>query len=146
MIEIRTMTPGDVEIVDRHLPLDRLDQPGGEWLVAWENETPVGHLHLDWRADPPEVQNVFVADSHRRRRIASRLSEAAEERVRERGFDRIALDVDVDAPGPRALYEKLGYRERGTPPRHVKGTIVLRGKPFSYDAVLIDLVKELPRR
>ena len=146
MIEIRTMTSEEVELVDRHLPLDRLDQPGGEWLVAWEEGTPIGHLHLDWQADPPEVQNVFVAESHRRRGIAVRLSEAAEERVRERGFDQIALDVDVDAPGPRALYEQLGYRETGTPPRHVKGTIVLRGKPFSYDAVLLDLVKELPPR
>ena len=71
----------------------------------------------------------------------------AEERVRARGFDRIALDVDVDAAGPRALYEKLGYREKGAPPRHVKGTVVLRreGRPFSMDesTVLLDMVKEL---
>jgi GNAT superfamily N-acetyltransferase len=143
MIEIRKMNPDEVDLVDRYLPLDRLDQPGGEWLVAWEAGVPVGHLHLDWRTDPPEVQNVFVPESHRRRGIAVRLSSAAEERVRARGLDRIALDVDVDAPAPRALYEKLGYREKGTPPRHVKGTIMLRGKPFSYDAVLLDLVKEL---
>jgi GNAT superfamily N-acetyltransferase len=137
------MEPGELELVDRYLPLDRLDQAGGEWLVAWEEDVPVGHLHLDWRTDPPEVQNVFVAESCRRRGIAARLSTAAEELVRARGFDRIALDVDVDAPGPRALYEKLGYREKGTPPRHVKGTNTLRGKPFSFDAVLLDLVKEL---
>jgi len=143
VIEIRVMKPEEVEQVDRHLPLDRLDQPGGEWLVAWDEGTPVGHLHLDWRPDPPEVQNVFVVESHRRRGVAVCLSEAAEKRVRERGYHRIALDVDVDARGPRALYEKLGYREKGTPPRHVQGTILLRGKPFSYDAVLIDLVKDL---
>jgi GNAT superfamily N-acetyltransferase len=144
MIEVRVMTPDELELVDKHLPLDRLDQPGGEWLVAWEAGTPVGHLHIDWRTDPPEVQGVFVSESHRRQGIATRLSEAAEECVRARGFDRIALDVDVDAPGPKALYEKLGYRVKGTPPRHVKGTIVLRGKPFPVDAVLIDMVKELP--
>jgi GNAT superfamily N-acetyltransferase len=143
VIEIRTMTAGEVEIVDRYLPLDRLDQPGGEWLVAWEVETPVGHLHLDWRADPPEVQNLFVLETHRRRGIASRLSEAAEERVRERGFDRIALDVDVEAADARALYEKLGYRERGGLRRRQTGTILLRGRPFSFDVVLIDLVKDL---
>jgi len=137
------MDAGDLELVDRHLPLDRLDQPGGEWLVAWEDGTPVGHLHLDWRGDPPEVQNLFVAETHRRRGIASLLSTAAEGRVRARGFDRIALDVDVEATGARALYEKLGYRERGAPPRHQAGTILLRGKPFSFDVVLLDLVKEL---
>jgi GNAT superfamily N-acetyltransferase len=143
MIEIRTMGGHELELVDRHLPLDRLDQPGGEWLVAWEEGVPVGHLHLDWRTDPPEVQNLFVPESHRRRGIASQLSAAAEERVRARGFDRIALDVDIEAAGARALYRKLGYRERGTPPRRKAGTIMLRGKPFSFDAVLVDLVKEL---
>ncbi len=143
MIEIRRMEPSEVELVDRHLPLDRLEQQGGEWLVAWEEGLPVGHLHLDWRTDPPAVQNLFVPETHRRRGIASKLSAAAEELVRERGFDRIALDVDVESAPARALYEKLGYREQGLPPRHVKGTITLRGKPFSYDAHLIDLVKRL---
>ena len=71
------------------------------------------------------------------------LSEAAEERVRARGFDRIALDVDVENAPARALYEKLGYRERGTPPRRQAGTILLRGEPFTFDVVLIDLVKQL---
>ena len=143
MIEIRTLSTEETEFVDGHHQLSRLDQPGGEYLIAWEDGVPVGHAHLDWRHDPPEMQDVFVAESHRRRGIAVLLSTEAEERVRARGFDRIALDVDAGAPGPRALYEKLGYREKGTPPRHVKGTIMLRGEPFSVDAVLIDLVKEL---
>jgi GNAT superfamily N-acetyltransferase len=141
--EIRPMAPDEVELVDRRLPLDRLDQPGGEWLVAWENGEPVGHLHLDWRSDPPLVQNLYVPESHRRRGVATRLSEAAEERVRARGYSRIGLDVDVENAEARALYEKLGYRERGTPPRHEKGDILLRGRPFSFDVVLIDLVKDL---
>ena len=137
------MRGDEVELVDQHLPLDRLDQPGGEWLVAWEGGVPVGHAHVDLRNDPPEVQNVYVSDDHRRRGIATKLTAAAEELVRQRGFRRIALDVDVDSVPARTLYEKLGYRERGTPPRRVKGSIVLRGRPFSFDAVLVDLVKEL---
>jgi GNAT superfamily N-acetyltransferase len=145
VIEIRTMTPAEVELVDRHLPLDRLDQPGGEWLVAWSGEMPVGHAHVDWRPRPAQIQNVFVAESHRRRGIASRLSLVAEERARARGHDAIALDVDVDNTAARRLYERLGYRERGTPPRRVHGTIVLRGAPFEVDAVLVDLVTEFGR-
>jgi ribosomal protein S18 acetylase RimI-like enzyme len=143
MIEIRTLRSDELEVVDRYLPLNRLDQPGGEWLVAWDGDEPVGHAHLDWRADPPELQDVFVAEPHRRRGVAAALSGAAEELVRARGYDRIALDVDVDNAAARALYEKLGYRERGTPPRRKQGTILLRGKPFSFDAVLVDLVKRL---
>ena len=137
------MRRDEIELVDQHLPLDRLDQPGGEWLVAWEGDVPVGHAHVDLRSDPPEVQNVYVADEQRRRGVATKLTAAAERLVREHGFDRIALDVDVDSVAARALYEKLGYREKGTPPRRVHGSIVLRGKPFTFDAVLIDLVKRL---
>jgi GNAT superfamily N-acetyltransferase len=137
------MAEEEVDLVDRHLPLHRLDQSGGEYLVAWDDNVPVGHAHLDWRHDPPEVQDVFVDEGHRRRGIAERLSAAAEEMVRERGFAAVALDVDVENAPARALYEKLGYRERGTPPRRQAGTILLRGKPFSFDVVLIDLVKEL---
>ena len=143
MTEIRFLTAEEVEVVDRYLPLDRLDQPGGEWLVAWEEGVPVGHLHVDWRPDPPEVQNLFVAEHRRRRGIARCLSAAAEHRVRERGYTQIALDVDVENAEARALYASLGYRERGTPPRRQRGTIELRGRPFSFDVILIDLVKEL---
>jgi GNAT superfamily N-acetyltransferase len=143
MIEVRPLTPEELEVADRDLPLHRLDQPGGEYLVAWEDGAPVGHAHLDWRHDPPELQDVFVLDSHRRRGIGAHLSAAAEERVLERGFDRIALDVDVENAAARALYEKLGYRERGTPPRRQAGTILLRGEPFSFDVMMLDLAKEL---
>jgi GNAT superfamily N-acetyltransferase len=145
-MEVRPLTPEDLEFVDNRLPLHRLDQPGGEYLVAWEDGEPVGHAHLDWRHDPPELQDVFVPEQYRRRGIAARLSGAAEERVHARGFDQIALDVDVKNTPARALYEKLGYRERGTPPRRQAGTILLRGEPFTFDVMLLDLVKELPPR
>jgi GNAT superfamily N-acetyltransferase len=142
-LEIRPLAAHELELVDEHLPLDRLDQPGGEWLVAWDGAQPVGHAHVDWRPSPPELQNVFVAESYRRRGIASKLSVAAEELVRSRGHTRLALDVDVENAAARSLYAGLGYRPVGTPPRRARGTILLRGKPFTFDVVLMDLVKSL---
>ena len=142
MIEIRPLAPDEIDAVDQQLPLHRLDQPHGEYVVAWEEGVPVGHAFVDWRADPPELQDVYVPEAQRRRGIAQQLSVAAEELVRARGYDRIALDVDVENTAARALYEKLGYREHGTPRRHV-GTILLRGEPFSFDVMLLDLVKDL---
>ncbi len=143
MIEVRLMAPEDKRLVDRRLPLHRLDQPGAEYLVAWAGTEPVGHACLDSREDPLQLQDVFVPEGQRRRGIATQLSEAAEELVRSRGHRRIALDVDVENEAARALYERLGYHETGDPPRHQSGTIILRGKPFSFDVHLIDLVKDL---
>ena len=143
MIVVRPLTPDDLAEVDRQLPLSRLEQAEAEYLVAWDGDEPVGHACIDSRDDPPQLQDVFVPEQHRRRGIATELSRAAEDLVRSRGYRRIALDVDVDSRPARALYEGLGYREAGTPPRHVQGTIMLRGKPFSYDAHLLDLVKDL---
>jgi GNAT superfamily N-acetyltransferase len=143
VIEVRRLAPAELELVDGRLPLDRLDQPGGEWLVAWDGAEPVGHAHVDWRPSPPQLQNVFVAETHRRRGVASKLSITAEELARCRGHRAIALDVDVENAAARALYEKLGYRPAGTPPRRARGTILLRGKPFSFDVMLLDLVKPL---
>jgi GNAT superfamily N-acetyltransferase len=143
VIEVRVLTPEEVELVDSYLPLNRLEQPGAEFLVAWDGDEPVGHACVDSRDDPPQLQDVFVPEQHRRRGIATQLSRAAEGLVRSRGYHRMALDVDVNSKPARALYERLGYREAGTPPRHVHGTIMLRGKPFSYDAHLLDLVKDL---
>jgi hypothetical protein len=39
--EIRPLTAEEVDLVDRKLPLDRLDQSGGEWLIAWDGGEPV---------------------------------------------------------------------------------------------------------
>jgi ribosomal protein S18 acetylase RimI-like enzyme len=143
MIEVRPLADEELAEVDRQLPLHRLDQVGGQYLVAWEDTVAVGHAHLDWRTDPPELQDVYVPEAQRRRGIAERLSLAAEELVRARGFGRIALDVDLENGAARALYEKLGYRERGTPPTRHAGTILLRGEPFSFDVMLLVLVKDL---
>ena len=143
MIVVRPLTPDEVDDVDRQLPLHRLDQPEAEFLIAWDGDEPVGHACLDSREDPPQLQDVFVPEEHRRRGIATELSRAAEELVRSRGHRQLALDVDVENEAARALYEGLGYREAGTPPRHQAGTIMLRGEPYSFDVYLLDLVKDL---
>src|ERR671930_260002 len=74
VIEIRPLGADEIELVDAALQLSRLDQPGGEYLVAWEDGEPVGHAHVDWRVDPPELQDVFVAERQRRRGLGSALT------------------------------------------------------------------------
>jgi hypothetical protein len=51
VITVTELKPGDVEAVDRHLPLNRLDQQVEEqatYLIAWEDDQPVGHANIAW--------------------------------------------------------------------------------------------------
>ena len=149
MIEVRPLREDDVELVDSHLPLNRLDQwrrEGSTFLIAWDDDRPVGHAHLAWdgtKLGLPELQDVYVADDARRRGVASELSLAAEREVRARGGDRISLSVGTGNFAAQALYDRLGFEDAGLAPERVQGTIMLRGEPFEVDDTLVYLVRAL---
>jgi GNAT superfamily N-acetyltransferase len=149
-MEIRPLEPSDRELVDRVLPLSRLDQhdrDGSTYLVAWDGADPVGHAHIAWEATTagvPELQDVYVLPERRREGIARRLTLAAEDEVRRRGFGTISLSVSAEGnEAARSLYESLGYRDAGLEPVRVLGTIILRGEPFHADDTLVYLSKNL---
>jgi GNAT superfamily N-acetyltransferase len=150
MIRVTELRPEEVEAVDRHLPLSRLDQQareGSTYLIAWEDDQPVGHAHIAWDGTHlglPEIQDVFVVPERRRRGIASQLTRAAEEEARRRGSDRISLSVSREQnPAAKLLYEKLGYLDAGVEPVRALGEIMLRGRPFEVDDTLVYLTKDL---
>lgn len=150
MTTITELQAADVERVDRLLPLSRLDQQsreGSTYLIAWEDDRPVGHAHVAWDGTHlglPEIQDVFVLPEHRRRGIASQLTHAAEDEARRRGWGRISLSVSSsDNPAAARLYAQLGYADAGVDPVRVLGQITLRGKPFDVDDTLVYLAKEL---
>jgi len=150
VITVKELKPGDLETVDRHLPLNRLDQQvreGSTYLVAWEGDQPVGHAHVAWDGTHlglPEIQDVYVPPEWRRRGIASQLTHAAEEEARRRGCERMSLSVSQeDNPAAARLYAKLGYVDAGVEPVRVLGQIMIRGRPLDVDDTLVYLVKEL---
>jgi len=150
VIAVTELKQGDVEAVDRHLPLNRLDQQVEEqstYLIAWEDDQPVGHAHIAWngtRLGLPEVQDVFVRPEKRRHGIATQLTHAAEEQARERGWSSISLSVSEQGNAAASLlYAKLGYVDAGVDPVRVSGQIMLRGRPFDVDDTLVYLTKEL---
>jgi GNAT superfamily N-acetyltransferase len=150
MIRVTELRPEEVEAVDRHLPLSRLDQQareGSTYLIAWEDDQPVGHAHIAWDGTHlglPEIQDVFVVPERRRRGIASQLTRAAEEEARRRGSDRISLSVSQEQnPAAKLLYEKLGYLDAGVEHVRALGQIMLRGRPFEVDDTLVYLTKDL---
>jgi GNAT superfamily N-acetyltransferase len=140
-IEIRPLTDAELTAADARLPLHRLDQPGGFYLVAWDAGAPVGHAHL--APSPLEVQDMYVIPELRGRGIGTALLHAAEDEARSRGATRLTLTVGVDNARARRLYERHGYGECEIPPKRVEGTILLRGEPYEVDDTLITLARDL---
>ena len=142
---IRVLAPDEVERVGAVLGLARLDQGDGYYLVAWEDDDPVGHAHLAL-TDPPELQDVSVRPEYRRRGVATDLAGAAERAVVARGADRLLLCVSADNEAALALYRGLGYGDVGIPPRRVHGTIQIRTGPLEVDDTLLTWEKPLDTR
>jgi ribosomal protein S18 acetylase RimI-like enzyme len=135
-IAVRRLEPDEVDRVAAVLGLARLHQGDGFYLVAWDGDEPIGHLHLAL-TDPPELQDVEVRPEHRRRGVATKLTEAAVREAEARHAPALRLTVGVDNIAAQALYRSLGFRDTGLPPRRVQGTIVIRTGPIEVDDTLL---------
>jgi ribosomal protein S18 acetylase RimI-like enzyme len=148
-MNVRPLAEDEVELVDAHLPLNRLDhyrRGNSTYLIAWDGDVPLGHGHLAWPevpGEPPELQDVFVPEHARRRGVGSAVTRAAEAKAAARGFDRLSLTVGADNAAARKLYERLGYRDTGRDPERIQGTITIRGEPFEVDDTLLFLERRL---
>ena len=140
--EIRPLAAGEADVVGTVLGLARLHSGPGLYLVAWDGSEPVGHAHLAL-TDPPEMQDVEVRETHRRRGIASALTAAVEAEARGRGHASLRVTVSVDSPGAQALYRKLGFADTGIPPKRVQGTVQIRTGPLEVDDTLLTWEKRL---
>jgi [ribosomal protein S18]-alanine N-acetyltransferase len=139
---IRPLAPAEVARAASVLGLARLDQGDGFYLVAWDGDEPVGHAHLAL-TEPPELQDVAVREEHRRRGVASALTDAAEHESATRGFDRLQVTVSVQNEPARALYRSCGYDDVGIPPKRVRGTVRIRTGPIVVDDTLLTWEKRL---
>jgi [ribosomal protein S18]-alanine N-acetyltransferase len=143
VIEVRPLGDPEVAFVSARLPLHRLGAEGGEYLVAWDGEDPVGHAHVAWEHEPPELQDVFVPEPLRSRGIGSELSRAFEAQAAERGHLVVGLEVAETNSRAIALYERLGYVRTADPPKRVVGTVQLRTGPLEVDDTLLRYEKRL---
>ncbi|MBA2624820.1 MAG: GNAT family N-acetyltransferase [Acidimicrobiia bacterium] len=133
---VRPLAQDEVDRVSPVLGLARLDQGDAFYLVAWEQQEPLGHVHLVLTS-PPELQDVSVRQEHRRRGVAATLTAAAEREARARGFDRIRVGVSNDNDPAHALYRRCGYVDVCIAPRRVQGTIVIRTGPIEVDDTIL---------
>jgi ribosomal protein S18 acetylase RimI-like enzyme len=141
---VRQLSDDEVERVLPVLGLARLYQGNGFYLIAWEDDEPVGHAYLAL-TDPPELQDVQVSPEHRRRGVGSALTAAAEASAISLGFDRLRLEVSEGNIAAQALYRSCGFADIGAPPHRVQGTIVIRTGPIEIDDTLLTWEKTFSR-
>lgn len=128
-LEIRPALPTDLTTLadalgDREFFADRIArQRGGRGvlLTAWEDSRPVGVVYV-WLepADEAEVRKYLpgvpllhhleVAAERRDHGIGTRLVKAAERVLLARGYDQVALAVELKNVGAARLYVRLGFR------------------------------------
>jgi ribosomal-protein-alanine N-acetyltransferase len=134
VIDIHPLREEEVDLVVEAFPhrtplqhrsrFDRQIRGDFTYLIAWEADTPVGHVGIDWPDDRelvttleghdhPSVHDLAVLPPHRRRGIGRALMIELERRVRERGMRGIRLDTGLDEgyAAARSLYRSLGYME-----------------------------------
>jgi ribosomal protein S18 acetylase RimI-like enzyme len=101
-----------------------LDDPATEYLLAAPDgrDEPAGVCQLRYRlavwTGTPDcwLEDLFVQRAARRTGLGRALVTAAFERARERGCQRIELDVDEDNTSALAFYRELGLTEESKPP------------------------------
>src|SRR6476620_4868851 len=88
-----------------------LDSGSDEVLIAWLDGEPVGYLQQRyyfsvWRPDlDAYIEDVFVVEEQRGRRVGERLVQAGFDAARQRGVRRISLDTNAKNHRGRRLYE-----------------------------------------
>jgi ribosomal protein S18 acetylase RimI-like enzyme len=73
------------------------------------------------------VQDLFVADAFRGRRIGERLLHAVARRGQEKGARYMRLSVDVENPRAQAFYDRIGIR-------HSRDELIHMIKGADFDA------------
>jgi ribosomal protein S18 acetylase RimI-like enzyme len=126
----------------------------GDFLVAWEGDSPLGWVMVHWLAEPhapigwqgkvANLEDLLVLQERRNQGVGTAILLEAANLVRARGQSHVSLGVGLDNPNARRLYERLGYREAGLPPVTDGGEFVDRnGKKQKWQETWVFMVKDL---
>ena len=105
-----------LHLVSVRRALDRVRSGEVEYLaVRAPAGDPIAKVGIDYAANPGAgtLWQMATIQELRGLGIGTHLISAAENRIRIRGLTVAQLDVEVDNPRARTLYERLGYREAG---------------------------------
>jgi GNAT superfamily N-acetyltransferase len=102
--------------------LDRQSNKHGVLLTAWRDGLVIGDVYL-WLgpAEEPEIRehlprtplitHLEIHPEHQRMGVGTMLIRAAEKLLVERGYDKVALAVELNNRVAAKLYDQLGYRD-----------------------------------
>ena len=136
-IKISPLSREELKIVNQFLPkkifnyhlnkLEDQDKGNSLWLVLWKDGIPAAHAQVAWGGSlrpevqefihhTPQLNSLFVDPAHRNQKLATLLIQKIEELVRERGYQKLGLSVDIKNKPALSLYSKLGFKdwERGS--------------------------------
>jgi ribosomal-protein-alanine acetyltransferase len=82
-------------------------------LVSEIEGNPQAFLIARFTATECELENIVVAPENRRRGIAWQLLESLIRSARQRGAEKILLEVRESNAAARSLYRKVGFKETG---------------------------------
>lgn len=142
-LDIRRLYESDVPYVvhdqvdaTRALISDTAD-PQVMWLVAMENDEPVGHGLINFMGDHAGLFNVGVSGKHRYRGIGTSITLAAMRAARDRGIHTMNLN---STPAGKRLYEQTGFRQIGIGQTWVKSGRQVRVEPNRTEHFLISAI------
>jgi ribosomal protein S18 acetylase RimI-like enzyme len=89
------------------------------WVAELEDQEIIGQLFVQLNSARPELADGIrrayiygfrVQAAYQGRGVGTRMMQAAEGDLLQRGYQLVTLNVNRDNPGARRLYERLGYR------------------------------------
>jgi ribosomal protein S18 acetylase RimI-like enzyme len=83
---------------------------GGGAYIAWNGETALGCVLIEYEEDALYLGRLAVLPQHRRLGVARLLIDAVENQARASGLNKVSLNVRVQLPRNRAFFERLGYQ------------------------------------
>jgi ribosomal protein S18 acetylase RimI-like enzyme len=116
MYQVLALTAGKAGFYSELGPqlLEKYDQPGNEFLLAYFESKPVACVAIRrWDNQSCEMKRMFVLPHFRNKGIASFLTQQVIDRAKRFGYKKVLLDTNLEMQAAVRLYKKHGFTETG---------------------------------
>ena len=129
-IYIRKANQDDMDLFDiirdEKLPelhnsrLKQQEEGIAEYLIAFKNNEPVGHVFVLYKYDVPYytcpvLQDLFVKKEEREKGVSKKILELTGQRIKEKGFLEMSIEVEEGKEWIRSFYLNVGFELHSGP-------------------------------